>query len=295
LAHLYTRLAAGRETDEIEMWLKQDFEDPAVLALQKATAGAPLDRKDWRLLIRFLAAQIVRTPAHFNMNLPRWKQTIVPQLESTLKDVVQYAKLAATLGVTVDAAGNKRREMIPIRVDRYADHTGSTGKLKASVIVGRGLWHFEMKSILEGEAAAILHEHKWSILSPCRELTWFTTDDPVVMLNYYEPDKYDFGGGSGSMGTEILFPLSPRHLMYTRIGAKPPKRGEEMSLETTLMLRRFIAEHGHRFIFAQTPDQGVTKLRPRAVNQATFVEEKQALERWHEDQVRAETDLFNRN
>jgi hypothetical protein len=34
-AHLYTRIAAGRETDDVETWLDREFEAPAAEALQK--------------------------------------------------------------------------------------------------------------------------------------------------------------------------------------------------------------------------------------------------------------------
>jgi len=33
----------------------------------------------------------------------------------------------------------------------------------------------------------------------------------VILLNFYSPEKYDFGGGWGSVGTEIFMPLGPGH------------------------------------------------------------------------------------
>src|SRR5207245_423998 len=74
-AHLYTRLAAGVPTDEIERWLNADFETPAEEALMKATADMRLSPTDWHNLVRFLAAQDVRTPARLAENLQRWKDS----------------------------------------------------------------------------------------------------------------------------------------------------------------------------------------------------------------------------
>ena len=43
---------------------------------------------------------------------------------------------------------------------------------------------------------------------------------PVLRLNYYKPGQYDFRGGWGNPGSEVLMPLSPRHLLYVQVGKK---------------------------------------------------------------------------
>lgn len=101
LSHLYTRIAAGCETDEIESWLKREFEDPAAEPLEKATSGGRLTSKDWTCLVRFLAAQMVRTPAYFVENLPRWRADLPDLLNSTLQESVQRLETARKLGKTV--------------------------------------------------------------------------------------------------------------------------------------------------------------------------------------------------
>jgi hypothetical protein len=60
-SHLYTQTTSGVETDDIEKWLDQDFERPAEEPLRKARTGARMSRDDWKQLIRFVAAQDVRT------------------------------------------------------------------------------------------------------------------------------------------------------------------------------------------------------------------------------------------
>ncbi len=71
-SHLYTGMFAGKESDEIEKWLDREFEAPADESLRKATSDGQLTDKDWKYLVRFLAAQDVRTPARFMENLKRW-------------------------------------------------------------------------------------------------------------------------------------------------------------------------------------------------------------------------------
>ena len=53
-AHLYTRLAVGGATDEIEQWFDREYETPAAEVLQKVVSDSRLQPSDWRVLIRFL-------------------------------------------------------------------------------------------------------------------------------------------------------------------------------------------------------------------------------------------------
>jgi len=114
----------------------------------------------------------------------------------------------------------------------------------------------------------------------------------VIRLNYYDPENYDFDGGWGRKGTEIFMPLSPSHLLYTKVGEKPPSRGTQCSLDQAEMIRRCIAEHAHRFVFAVEQDTNVPKLRPRIVNEDLHKDEKIQWSKWHEDQTTAERNLM---
>lgn len=86
-SHLYTRALAYGDSDEIEQWLNRDFETPAESSIHKAVNNERLGKEDYRLLIRFLAAQIVRTPAYLIENLPRWQEWASSQLKESLLDV----------------------------------------------------------------------------------------------------------------------------------------------------------------------------------------------------------------
>ena len=158
------------------------------------------------------------------------------------------------------------------------------------VVAGRGLWLFSIKHLLT-RTLKVLHEHRWSILAPPDGLSWFTSDDPVMRLNYYANGSYDFKGGWGNPGTKILLPLSPRHLLYAKVGERPPRRGEKVSGPLGDMIRRFTAEHAHRMIFAASPDEEVPSLRPRTENQDMFRSEAEQWRKWHDEQTAAERKL----
>lgn len=290
-SYLYTRIAAGYESDEIERWLEREFETPAEEALTKVTSDARLSPDDWRRLIRFLAAQDVRTPARLMENLERWQRTLPAVFESALQKSVHKLELAKQSGEPITQVKSPDEDYIPFRVTTEIEPGQEVGTLKGEIIVGRGLWLYSIRHVLT-QTLNILHQHKWTILTPPENMTWFTSDDPVIRLNYYGPGRYNFRGGWNNPGTEILLPLSPYHLLYTKVGQQPPRRGAAIPRAQAEMIRRFIAEHAHRMIFAVERDPDVPRLRPRIEDADVFRDEAEQWQKWHKEQTAAERHLM---
>lgn len=291
-AHLYTRIASGVQTDEVEKWLNDEFETPAEEALMKATADMRLTQADWNNLVRFAAAQDVRTPARLAENLQRWHETLPTILEDTLHEAVRKLESARKSGEVITTTGVPNSEYIPFRLRKEIEPGQKFGKIKSEVVVGRGLWLYSIRHLLT-QTEKVLHNNRWTILSPPEGLTWFTSDDPVVRLNYYGNGGYDFKGGWGNPGTEIFLPLDPRHLLYTKVGCRPPRRHSVLARAEAESIRRFIAEHAHRLIFAASEEAEVPKLRPRTVDAALLRNENEQWRRWHQDQTTAERELMD--
>ena len=157
---------------------------------------------------------------------------------------------------------------------------------------GRALWLWSIRHVLSSSALDALCRHRWTILSPPAGLTWFTTDDPVLKLNFNSLTDYTFEGGWGSVGTDLLLPLGPRHLLYTQIGKPVPSRGSSMAADKAMLVRRLMAEHAHRYVFASEPDPFVQQVRPRTVDAAELAREREEWKRWNEEQTAAERDLL---
>lgn len=289
--HLYTRITVGGETDEIERWLDREFETPAEEAIERATSGARLTANDWKRLVRFLAAQDVRTPARLVERLKHWESTLPGLIEDTLQKSVHTLELARETGQALPPSKTSFADYMPFRVTTEIKPGEKTGRLKGKTLAGRGLWLFSIRHLLT-QTVNVLLQHRWTILAPPDNMNWFTSDDPVVRLNFNGPDKYDFGGGWGSPGTDIFLPLSPRHLLYTQVGKRPPSRGDTMARPQAEMVRRLIAEHAHRMIFAAEPDPSVPEFRPRTVDAHLLANENEQWRRWHGEQTTAEQKLM---
>lgn len=209
-----------------------------------------------------------------------------------MKDAVEELAQAKKKGERLTPRAPNNSEYIPFRLSKHIEPGQAFGTLKGEVIAGRGLWLFSMKHTLT-RTLNVLHQHRWSILKPPEGLNWFTSDDPVVRLNFYQEGKYHFNGGWGNAGTEILLPLSPRHLLYTRVGERPPQRGAKVERSQAEMIRRFIAEHAHRMIIAASPDEDIQELRPRTVSIELCQSEAEQWRKWHHEQTIAEQEMLS--
>ena len=144
-------------------------------------------------------------------------------IQGVLEEAVEKYQQAKARGETIAPINNDLSQYIPIRVSKQIKPGEGMGALQAHVISGRGLWLFSLKHVLTHTVSALL-ENRWTILTPPDHLTWFTSDDPVIRLNYYDNGRYDFKDGWGNPGTEILLPISSHHLLYAKVGTVHPRR-----------------------------------------------------------------------
>lgn len=290
--HLYTRALLDGDSDDIEQWLSKDFETPAGETLAKIAANQPLRKTDYALLTRFAAAQMVRTPAFYLKNVGRWREEGGRQNEDSLQRVRRKLEQAHAAGIPISAEPpHPEAKYYPMRFTTEPSPNPGKAIIKLQTMVGRATWIFAMRHLLTRTVEKFTH-HKWSIIHADDALPWFTTDDPVVALNFRNFREYDFGGGWGVPHTNIILPLSPKHLLYTQIGDKRLPNGTVFPRHLALFLRKVIAEHAHRYIFSPAPDASIPFLRPRHIDAQAVKNETELWERWHAEQSSAERELL---
>lgn len=288
--HLYTSLENGSEADTHEKWLNSEYETPAEDAIERALCGDSMSKDHWRRIVRFLAAQDVRTPARLQNELARWQTEGPALMQEGLEDSVARYVEAVKAGEAPRRAKYVVEEGFPLRVYIRPSEEQGLAEVKVEATSGRSLWLWGQRHTLKG-VAAHLHEHQWTILvAPCG-VTWPATDDPVIKLNFHSTRQYDFKGGWGSAGTEIFMPLDPTRLLYTRVGQKRLPRGTILDAQSALMFSRLIREHAFRHFFAPVADADIPLLRPRFVNARAYQQERAEWARWAEEQLAAEVDL----
>jgi len=287
--HLYTRHLASGKADEIENWLARDFEDPAEPVIDKVISDSRMYPEDWECLARFVAAQDIRTPARMMELVARWQQTLPDLVQNTLEESVQKLKDAQEKGETLTVTPNPLAREFPSRVTTHIEPGAEVGTLRLETASGRAMWLFLMRYLLTNTVTALLRHH-WTILRPPPGVRWLTSDNPVIRLNYYGSGNYDFKGGWGREGGEILLPLSPEHMLYTKVGSKP--RRDTVLPEMAQLIQRLTIEHAHRFVFAIEPDPAVENSGPRLVDPSAFKKEADFWTRWQDEQGEIERALL---
>lgn len=286
--HLYTYAMAKEETDEFEHWLAEEFENPAVDAIERVVRDQRLSPEHWRRLVRFAVAQEVRTPAWFKSFVARQHAQLPSLIQETLEwSVKKLEKYHATKQPL--PASPLKDALLPSKVITQHGADGQ-GHIGVEVVVGRQLWLWTMRHILTTTIERI-STRNWNIVRAPDGVSWPTSDDPLIRLNYRGPNEYDFGGGWGMKNTNIFLPLSPNHLLHTCIRAPGWPRGVTVKRDMALFVRRIILEHADRYVFS-VDKTDVSHLRPRTVSLSEYNRESAFWANWRDDQLKAEQDLL---
>ena len=193
-------------------------------------------------------------------------------------------------GVPIQSPSTPYSDYLPIRLHKEIVPGEPMEKLRLETVAGRGYWLYALKLLLT-ETLAVLLDHHRTIVKPHGDRSWFARYDPVIKLNFNSLSDYNLGGGWGWKGTEIMLPLSPKHLLYTQVGKRPQPRGWTFPNEHTQILQKIMAEHAHRMIFSAKPSSGIPLLRPRVVDPEAVRRELELWKTWHQQQTTAEREL----
>lgn len=276
--HLYTQILSGSASDSIESWLAQEFESPANEILEKAISESRLTSQDWHILIKFLAAQDIRTPAGLLEHV-RYAQREHPKL---LQGVLDDLKRKLDRGEMDDLQIQRNMPLndFPLKITTSIEEGAETGILKAETYAGRATCIHSLKHLLR-RTRMVLNKHNWTIIKPAKGYYWPTSDNPVIKLNYYAPGKYDLRGGWGVKKGNIFFPIGPEHAMFVQIGDRPISKYTRVSEHLTIKLINFASENAHRQIFSHFKNYDIPKIRTRVVDSEKLTRENKEFSEWH--------------
>ncbi|PKN93083.1 MAG: hypothetical protein CVU44_11680 [Chloroflexi bacterium HGW-Chloroflexi-6] len=286
---LYTVISNRQEDDTFERWIDAEFETPEQESLSKVINNKQLTNHDWHYLSLFLAAQDVRTPTNYIESTERWTEKLPQLLDSALADTVRVLDEHYHEGKPLLQESSVTQffgKVVDVTITPNAIPEKDLGEIHAEISIGRKLWIESQRHLLTN-TAKVLPTHKWSIAEPAKGMSWFTSDHPVLRLNYYGDGSYDFKGGWDKEGGNLIMPLSPNHLLFTQIGSDFPDRFT-FSIDKTYEIQKFLAERADRLIFAHKKLPGVLRLRPRYVNLSQFIDEEEQWKNWHQEQSSAE-------
>ena len=292
IQHLYTQRIAEEETDEFELWLDHEIESPSKAIFDKLICGHCLTQNDYYILARFIAAQSVRTPAYFSENRQDWTEIFSNALEGVVLRTIQGINSGNFHKTEIhDSSCNLDINQIPISTSIVKTNDDDTLLLRADTVVGRSMWLWHIKRIVN-QSEVILANHNWSIIEAAPGIEWPTSDDPVIRLNYYGDNNYDFKGGINRKGSEILLPISPKHLLYTQVGFDQSTVDTKNNPTICELIRKIIMEHAFLQIYSRERQKTMLRYRPRTVDQNEYNRINDQLINWHKNQSEGEAEFF---
>lgn len=281
----YTRRSNGADDDEWEKWFCS-FETKAAEPLRKAREGRHLDATDWSALIDFVGIQCLRTPTAVARFLPHIREGISNGINEATKILSSFdAKEKLSYYPKV----NSDNDMIPasITIDREA------GEIQTSVIVGKSTSLLAMKMVMDGVAREVLHQNRWGIITCDKNTSWPTSDNPVILLDYYADGSYDLEGGWGKKNTEIILPISPHKAIFTRVKSKLSPR-IQCDYDMSKFIKKIIVENSYRYVFNNCEDQDIPIIRRRTVDKLLFLEVSKQMEKMHQNYLENEVPLMDK-
>lgn len=293
LDNIFVRLKNGKETDDIEKWFNEKYETPVKIALDHAINDERITIDEWHSLIDFLACHIVRSPAFIIKTLDSGKKCDNVFQEALAKISQMKKEDFLKRKIPLESAQNNNKnndDMFPFKMTNLGDCDKDNVLFKVETIIGKQFYLWHVKNLLEN-TSKILHKHKWSIITVDERVTLPTSDDPVICLNYYKENNYDFGGGWGKENGNIIFPISPQKVLFTQIGIKLKPR-INADYQMSLLLKKMIVEHSHRKVISKFKDDDVTKIKPRYINEIEFKREKKMWEDFQKNYLEKEIDYI---
>ncbi|RMO78211.1 DUF4238 domain-containing protein [Pseudomonas syringae group genomosp. 3] len=289
--HLYTYFSGSKDSDEIERWLDRDFEQPASMSISKVVNETQLSVEDWNNLFRFAVAQSIRTPTGMKVFMKRQSETLEALLAESMEGSVAKVEAALTSGIKLEPApAVDPYSKLPLKLRRVKNEDGSEG-IKALVLNGRKFWIWHLEHLLKNTIHR-MPVHRWTILHAPTGVTWPTTDNPFTRLGVGANGELSLEGGWGVQGTRLFLPLSPKHLLFTCVGHRPPPRGTTVSLSDAAFFRTMIINGASRYIFA-TDTRDIVEFRPRTVSRELFDAEAKLWSDWHVSQSEEEAQYPN--
>ncbi|AUG40286.1 hypothetical protein CXP47_10505 [Pseudomonas chlororaphis] len=286
--YLYTYFSGSADTDEVEHWLDKDFESPAAVSIAKVVMGNPIKSEDWNNLFRFAVAQSVRTPAGLHQFIERQQKTLQNLISDTLEKSMAKLEDAVKTGVKLQASPSDDVEnKPPIKVSRIKNDDGTEG-VQVTALNGRKMWIWQLRHVLTYTIYR-LPKYRWTILHAPPGMTWPTSDNPLIKICFNAKGEYYLDGGWATPGVQIILPLSPKHLLYTRLGTRPPPKGTTVNWQEASFFRKVILESALRYVFAADPT-GIDVIRPRTISQEQCRYETKMWSDWHSTQSKEEAE-----
>lgn len=244
-------------SDNFEEIFNKTFENRLGRILKKIDEGRDLENKDWITLFKFISVQRYKTLDGY-LRIQQLSIEIMEEILPTLEQAILAGNFSSPRPME-----NITTIALPFDIEIGKEKDGYMNLL-VKFISGRNCWLNQLIRLMD-RLYISLEKHSWSLVKAPLNKEWITSDNPVITLNYYNKDHYDFNGGYDSPNANIIVPISPKYLLFTQIGVKSESVWQA-DMEFYEKIIKFICENATFSIFSRNENKLVEKYSKREVN-----------------------------
>lgn len=290
MKHLYTNRIDKVDYDNFERWINNVVETPYKTTQDKIINGEKLRYDDYQNISRFVFAQYLRVPKYYATKFTAIGKNIESNLEKMLEETINKAekriKHQAPLILTPTP---KLIEEIPLNIS--FEKISEENYVKLETLFGRKMWLSTIQRMVENKLD-VMRNYKWQIIEAMDGYEWYTSDNPVILLNYWSQEQYDFNGSWAKKHTNILMPISPRFLLFTEVGSRMPFKN---NVNIQKFFNKCIIENSFLQVYSTTPNKTIPQIQKRIVNADEYKRMENMLFDWHMNQSSGEDEFSKHN
>jgi hypothetical protein len=287
LRDLYTEQWDGEVGDSFETWICDAVETTGTVELNKLRRGVSLSPSEWTHVGRYLLALDLRTPSAF-FRLRDAMQKAVPPV-AKMQAGCLHRKIVDNLHMGAGSLEAAMPDVIPVEHPTKIEvkRTGGALYVGVTILGGRALWLASVRGLIEG-STNLMPALRWSIWRPCEGHTWPLSDRPVQKLKLNHQGLFSDRMSWGEPCVEIVVPISPTQLLYTKVGELADVSAT-LDEANTRKVQRMIVSSADQYVYANRRDMQIASYHSRSVSSVEFDQRKSAVAGWLKEQLAIES------
>lgn len=247
-------------SDIYEEIFSKNFENELGKILEKIDKDQNLEPNELDILFKFIAVQRYKTIDGFFRTMDiitqeEYEQEIMKVIKESDNDY-QNGRIGSKLNLT-----KKNDVLSPLDADIIPNQG-----VKITYIKGRNNLLICLKRLMDN-VYKCLYNHCWTILKAPDNKEWITSDNPIITKKDLNQNNiYNFEGGFDEPQAEIMVPISPKYLLYTKIGFPLKCSKFQVNDEIYESIIKLICENATESIYSRSENSLVRKYAGLQVN-----------------------------
>lgn len=281
LDYLYLYDINDKISEELEDFFCFEIENQYQNFIDKLNNYSVLNENDFKYISKLIATQHLRTIGGYTRCQKVWVDLFENGIINDTIEIMNKEFQEGILPRNVNKISSIDEKTLPIKTSLVKENDESVF-LKVDAIIGKSAWIYSMEYLFSN-TYEVLNNVSWCVYEAPEHFNWVTSDDPVILLNCYDENTYDFNGGWASKNTCIIFPLSPKKLLFAQIGVEQDTFYKKASMDFARLIQKFIIEHAFLKVYSLKESSMVSSVRNRTVNRKEFLRIKKEIEQLHEN------------